>query len=171
MVEVKLKTQNNSCEFHLNFNEIKLPDDVNILKDLEKEVENSIYHLKRSNEEIKQYDPDGKDKDLFLALNENKFSLNVKQERLLMIKKKIKNLECLNHFDHAQNTLNSDLLNNENKDMETDTDDEKNEETNKNVNMLEKEDLRNETIDTKTQGGGETDPKKGTHGQERGIYL
>ncbi|SBS80328.1 conserved Plasmodium protein, unknown function [Plasmodium ovale] len=171
MVEVKLKTQNNSCQFHLNFNEIKLPDDVNILKDLEKEVENSIYHLKRSNEEIKQYDPDGKDKDLFLALNENKFSLNVKEERLLMIKEKIKIVESLNCFDHAQNTLNTDLLNNENKDIETDTVDKKNEETNKNVNVLEMKDLPNGTIDKKTQGGGETDPEKGTHGQESGIYL
>ncbi|ANQ06127.1 Uncharacterized protein PCOAH_00004700 [Plasmodium coatneyi] len=93
MVEIRLKTKHTSCEFHLDFNEVKLPDDVNILKDLEKEVENSIYHLKRSNDEIKKFDPEGADQDLLMALNENRFSLCRKEERLRIIKDKIRILD------------------------------------------------------------------------------
>ncbi|CAA9986569.1 conserved Plasmodium protein, unknown function [Plasmodium knowlesi strain H] len=93
MVEIRLTTKYTSCEFHLDFNEVKLPDDVNILKDLEKEVENSIYHLKRSNDEIKKFDPEGADQDLLMALNENRFSLCRKEERLRIIKDKIRILD------------------------------------------------------------------------------
>ncbi|KJP87896.1 hypothetical protein AK88_02500 [Plasmodium fragile] len=93
MVEIRLKTKHTSCEFRLDFNEVKLPDDVNILKDLEKEIENSIYHLKRSNDEIKEFDPEGADQDLLMALNENRFSLCRKEERLRIIKDKIQLLE------------------------------------------------------------------------------
>ncbi|GAB64819.1 hypothetical protein PCYB_032310 [Plasmodium cynomolgi strain B] len=93
MVEIRLKTKHTSCEFHLDFNEVKLPDDVNILKDLEQEIQNSIYHLRRSNDEIKKFDPEGADQDLLMALNENRFSLCKKEERLRIIKDKIQNLD------------------------------------------------------------------------------
>ncbi|KAI4840731.1 hypothetical protein MKS88_000966 [Plasmodium brasilianum] len=121
MVEIRLKTQNSSCEFNLDFNEVKLPNDLNILKDLEKEVENSIYYLKRSNEEIKKYDPEGKDNDLFLALNENKFALSRKEERLKLIKSKIQNLECTkdNSSDIKNSLLSSNPLKRLNEESDT----------------------------------------------------
>ncbi|EUD65223.1 hypothetical protein C922_04352 [Plasmodium inui San Antonio 1] len=89
MVDIRLKTKHTSCQFHLDFNEVKLPDDVNILKDLEQEIQNSIYHLRRSNDEIKEFDPEGADQDLLMALNENRFSLCRKEERLRIIQDKI----------------------------------------------------------------------------------
>ncbi|VWU51681.1 conserved protein, unknown function [Hepatocystis sp. ex Piliocolobus tephrosceles] len=95
MVQIRLKTNNVSCEFSLDFNETKLPDDLIILKGLEKEISNSIYHLKRSNEEIREFDRSGTDQDLFLAYNENKFAINKKEGVLRQIQEKIKSLECL----------------------------------------------------------------------------
>ncbi|VUZ93590.1 conserved protein, unknown function [Plasmodium vivax] len=111
MVEIRLKTKHTSCEFQLDFNEVKLPDDVNILKDLEHELQNSIYHLKRSNEEIKKFDPEGADQELLMALNENKFSLCRKEERLRIIKEKIEILDPpLPDFVGRTNSIPTSML-------------------------------------------------------------
>ncbi|SPJ09621.1 conserved Plasmodium protein, unknown function [Plasmodium sp. DRC-Itaito] len=120
MVDIKLKSVNSSCEFKLDFNEIKLPDDINILKDLEKEVENSIYHLKRSNVEIKEFDPEGLDKDLFLAYNENKFALYRKEERLTLIRKKIQIIQNTQELAETLNVSQNNVVNKEEKNIKDD---------------------------------------------------
>ncbi|SCM19465.1 conserved Plasmodium protein, unknown function [Plasmodium chabaudi adami] len=145
MVEIRLKKNNSVCEFRLDFNEIKLPDDVNILKDLEKETENSIYHLKRSNEEIKEFDPEGNDKDLFLALNENKFALSRKEERLRLIRSKIQNIESLCDSGNAK-AVQTYLLNSKNEDAQTDVLDDTSFETDDKNISIEKYDQSNDSF-------------------------
>lgn len=92
MVEIRLKKNNTVCEFQLNLTDITLPKDLETLKDLEKEVKNSILQLKKSNDEIKNFDPDGKDKDLLAAFNENIIALTIKDKRLELIRSEIHKL-------------------------------------------------------------------------------
>ncbi|KYO01328.1 hypothetical protein PGSY75_0719000 [Plasmodium gaboni] len=153
MVDIKLKSANSSCEFKLDFNEIKLPDDINILKDLEKEVENSIYHLKRSNEEIKEYDPQGLDKDLFLALNENKFALFRKEERLMLIRKKIQNIENTHGLADTLKVSQNNVV--DNKEQENIKDD----------NII------NNTIDDHNKAQNDKDINSSNMEKKDGIYL
>lgn len=102
MVEIRIRKDNTVCEFQLDLSDIKLPNDFATLQDLEKEVENSIFHLKKSNEEIKKFDPDGKDTDLLLAFNENIFALTKKERRLEMIREKMKTLGAQQQFATVQ---------------------------------------------------------------------
>ncbi|CRH03018.1 conserved Plasmodium protein, unknown function [Plasmodium relictum] len=184
MVEIRLKTKNSSCKFNLDFNEVKIPDDIRILKDLEKEIENSIYHLKRSNEEIKEFDPLGKDNDLFLALNENKFALSRKEERLKIIKKKIQNLESLNTLNEV--SVCNDSLTNKNKKLEIGSlieneylDDKDNGSSTKsdlNDNLKDdntnQDDLNNKVFNSTVTIESEANYQKNTNTvEENGIYL
>ncbi|SOV77822.1 conserved Plasmodium protein, unknown function [Plasmodium reichenowi] len=153
MVDIKLKSVNSSCEFKLDFNEIKLPDDINILKDLEKEVENSIYHLKRSNDEIKEFDPQGLDKDLFLAYNENKFALYRKEERLTLIRKKIQIIQNTQGLSDTLNiSQNNAVVNKEEKNI-------------KNDNII------NNTIDDHNNLQKNADSNNSNTSRKDGIYL
>lgn len=115
MVEIRLRKDNTVCEFQLDLSEIKLPNDFVTLQDLEKEVENSIFHLKKSNEEIKKFDPDGKDTDLLLAFNENIFALSKKERRLEMIREKMKTLGAQQQLATVQIHPTSSLLLNDRK--------------------------------------------------------
>ncbi|CRG93118.1 conserved Plasmodium protein, unknown function [Plasmodium gallinaceum] len=189
MVEIRLKTKNSSCEFNLDFSEVKIPDDINILKDLEKEIENSIYHLKRSNEEIKEFDPLGKDNDLFLALNENKFALSRKEERLQLIKKKIHNLESLNLLNEV--SVCNDPLTNKDKKLEigilNENDNSKDENNDSSIKNILSDNLNDENLyyDNSNQNylcnknlsgtikdESETHSEKNTNAlDENGIYL
>ncbi|ETB58421.1 hypothetical protein YYC_04026 [Plasmodium yoelii 17X] len=177
MVEIRLKKNNSVCEFRLDFNEIKLPDDINILKDLEKETENSIYHLKRSNEEIKEFDPEGNDEDLFLALNENKFALSRKEERLRLIRSKIQNIESLCDTGNVK-TVQTYLLNSKNEDAKTDVlDDESCETDDKNIS-LENYDQPNDSFSKENdtnhipENTDQRDSQKSLNLNEtHGIYL
>ncbi|SOV75140.1 conserved Plasmodium protein, unknown function [Plasmodium sp. gorilla clade G3] len=153
MVDIKLKSVNSSCEFKLDFNEIKLPDDINILKDIEKEVENSIYHLKRSNDEIKEFDPQGLDKDLFLAYNENKFALYRKEERLTLIRKKI---QIIQNTQGLADTLNVS---------------QKNVIVNKEDDNIKNDNIINNTINDHNNEQKDEDLNNSNTARKDGIYL
>ncbi|OEH74685.1 hypothetical protein cyc_03368 [Cyclospora cayetanensis] len=64
----------------------ELPDDLGILEDAAKEIENAISHLKRSNREIQEFDPNGEDPDLVDAIAGNVVALEKKEERLKHIR-------------------------------------------------------------------------------------
>ncbi|CBZ55633.1 conserved hypothetical protein [Neospora caninum Liverpool] len=65
----------------------ELPEDVRLLKDAEKELENSIFHLERSTTELKEEDPN--DPVYAEAIKENEVALEVKQTRLRHVREKI----------------------------------------------------------------------------------
>uniref|UniRef100_A0A0G4FLH3 Uncharacterized protein n=1 Tax=Chromera velia CCMP2878 TaxID=1169474 RepID=A0A0G4FLH3_9ALVE len=70
-----------------------LPESVPLLRDLEKEVLNSLQHLERSIEELLQFDPEGEDQEIKEAAVENWHAVSVKKKRLERIQEKIKELE------------------------------------------------------------------------------
>ncbi|PFH37601.1 hypothetical protein BESB_040590 [Besnoitia besnoiti] len=64
-----------------------LPEDVRLLEDAGKEVENSIFHLERSNKELREEDPN--DKVYLEAIKQNEVALETKRARLQRIRDKI----------------------------------------------------------------------------------
>ncbi|KYK62542.1 hypothetical protein TGPRC2_307830 [Toxoplasma gondii TgCatPRC2] len=68
----------------------ELPEDVRLLKDAEKELENSIFHLERSNNELMEEDPN--DSVYSEAIKENEVALEVKHTRLRHVQRKIAEL-------------------------------------------------------------------------------
>ncbi|KAL8269952.1 hypothetical protein Esti_006140 [Eimeria stiedai] len=67
----------------------ELPDDMGVLEDAVKEIENAISHLRRSNKEMQEFDPEGVDPDLRDAIAENLEALKKKEERLNHIRRRL----------------------------------------------------------------------------------
>eukprot|EP00920_Eleutheroschizon_duboscqi_P036818 GHVT01088441.1.p1 GENE.GHVT01088441.1~~GHVT01088441.1.p1 ORF type:complete len:171 (+),score=50.48 GHVT01088441.1:630-1142(+) len=93
MVEIHIPKRGKTDVVALgNLRVTELPDDMLLLEDLEKEIANSIFHLKRSNDEICEFDPTAKDVDMQLALAENAQALTTKEARLARVQAKIESL-------------------------------------------------------------------------------
>eukprot|EP01054_Gregarina_sp_Poly1_P008702 Gregarina_sp_Poly_1__8701@NODE_51_length_17570_cov_53_504028_g42_i1_p13_GENE_NODE_51_length_17570_cov_53_504028_g42_i1NODE_51_length_17570_cov_53_504028_g42_i1_p13_ORF_typecomplete_len145_score27_71CAGE1/PF15066_6/0_0007Herpes_UL14/PF03580_14/0_91Herpes_UL14/PF03580_14/3_6e02UPF0242/PF06785_11/3_9UPF0242/PF06785_11/14_NODE_51_length_17570_cov_53_504028_g42_i11261913053 len=69
-----------------------LPENVEVLVQLHKETENAIHHLRKSNIELKEFDPDKKDPDFQAAIIENRFVIMKKENLLKRIAEKIEEL-------------------------------------------------------------------------------
>ncbi|PHJ23659.1 hypothetical protein CSUI_002486 [Cystoisospora suis] len=87
MVEIYLPKQEGKLLAIGLRGDLQLPDDVRILKDAAKELENAIHHLERSNAELLQEDPN--DEVYRCALEENAEALVKKRNRLRRIQEKI----------------------------------------------------------------------------------
>lgn len=72
--------------------EEKIPDSPEELKAAIDEIDNAIAHLERSNKEMQQFDPDGRDPDLVQAIHENVDAMAIKRDRRQRYEDKLREL-------------------------------------------------------------------------------
>jgi len=77
-----------------------------------KEITNKIFHLERSNREMKEIDPEGQDEDLVIAVSENLVVLEKFRKRLDLINERLAQLQlnCLK-IDTSAPSSHSELMN------------------------------------------------------------
>ena len=82
----------------IRYRDIALLDQVNLLRE-EEEIQKKIKKLRESNEEIKAFDPAGKDKDLVEAVQENEEVIEKLDDRLKLVQGR---LQVMNHGKHVR---------------------------------------------------------------------